>query len=120
MAIQATSPYHAKESFLCIQRTLEAAGFATLPYHANVPSFGDWGWILAWEPERRNGDLRTEALVLEEFGVEANELRYLTPELFRSAQVFGKGAFESESEQANRLMEPALLRFYLEESWRSL
>lgn len=120
MAIQATSPYHAKESFLCIQRTLEAAGLATLPYHANVPSFGDWGWILAWEPSRRNGDLHTAARALEGFGTAPSELRYLTPELFQSAQAFGKGAFESEYEQANRLMEPSLLRFYLEESWRAL
>src|SRR5690606_16671791 len=29
MAVQATSPYHAKESFLCILRTLEAAGYET-------------------------------------------------------------------------------------------
>lgn len=120
MAIQATSPYHAKESFLCIQRTLEAAGFATLPYHANVPSFGDWGWILAWEPERRSGDLVAAASALEAFTVEPSELRYLTPEIFQSARVFGKGAFESLHTKANRLMEPALLRFYLAESWRSL
>ena len=27
--------------------TLEAAGFETRPYHAYVPSFGEWGFILA-------------------------------------------------------------------------
>ncbi len=26
---------------------MEAAGFATLPYHAYVPSFGEWGFVLA-------------------------------------------------------------------------
>ncbi len=27
--------------------TLEAAGFATVPYHVYVPSFGEWGFVLA-------------------------------------------------------------------------
>ena len=49
IAMQSTSPYHAKESFLCILRTVESAGFRTIPYHDNVPSFGDWGWVLAWK-----------------------------------------------------------------------
>lgn len=26
--------------------TLEAAGFGTTPYHAYVPSFGEWGFVL--------------------------------------------------------------------------
>lgn len=120
MVVQSTSPYHAKESFLSIRRTLEAAGFATLPYHANVPSFGDWGWILAWEPDRRSGDLRLAAAALEDFRVPAAQLDFLTPAVFRAAQVFGKDALESPNGEVNRLMQPSLLRFYLEESWREM
>ncbi len=45
--IQSTSPYLAPRSFWCIDRTLAAAGLSTRPYHAHVPSFGDWGFILA-------------------------------------------------------------------------
>ena len=48
MVVQATSPYLAKESFLCIGRTIESASLDILAYHENVPSFGDWGWYLAW------------------------------------------------------------------------
>ncbi len=120
LVVQSTSPYHAKESFLCIRRTLETAGFATLPYHDNVPSFGDWGWILAWEPERRSGDLVEAARSLEGFGLSETALRYLTPEVFRAALTFGKGALESENSEVNRLMQPTLLRFYLAESWREM
>ncbi len=48
LVTQSTSPYHAREAFLSIGRTLEAAGFAHVePYHANVPSFGEWGWHVA-------------------------------------------------------------------------
>ncbi|SCK12725.1 spermidine synthase [Vogesella sp. LIG4] len=45
--VQSTSPYHAPRSFWSIDATLKAAGFSTTPYHAYVPSFGEWGFILA-------------------------------------------------------------------------
>ncbi len=46
VVIQSTSPYVAKKSFSCINTTLEAAGFMTTPYHAFVPSFGEWGYVI--------------------------------------------------------------------------
>ena len=45
--IQSTSPYIARKSFWCIEQTVQSVGFHTLPYHAYVPSFGEWGYILA-------------------------------------------------------------------------
>ncbi len=48
IAIQSTSPYHAKDSFIAIGNTLEAANFNHVEqYHDNVPSFGEWGWTIA-------------------------------------------------------------------------
>jgi spermidine synthase len=47
VAVQATSPLFARSAFWCIERTLRAAGFYTLPYHVFVPSFGEWGFVLA-------------------------------------------------------------------------
>lgn len=47
LVVQSTSPYYAPRSFWCINATLQAAGFVTRPYHAHVPSFGEWGYILA-------------------------------------------------------------------------
>ncbi|GAB4459998.1 MAG: polyamine aminopropyltransferase [Armatimonadaceae bacterium] len=44
---QATSPLFAREAFWCVHETVKAAGFATTPYHVYVPSFGDWGFVLA-------------------------------------------------------------------------
>ena len=46
IGIQSTSPILARRSYWCIIRTLEAAGFHVRPYHASVPSFGDWGFTL--------------------------------------------------------------------------
>jgi len=48
MAIQSTSPYHAKDSFISIGKTVKAANFSSVEqYHDNVPSFGEWGWTIA-------------------------------------------------------------------------
>jgi spermidine synthase len=46
VVVQSTSPYHAPRSFWCVAATLEKAGFYTTPYHALVPSFGEWGFII--------------------------------------------------------------------------
>ncbi|HHJ21090.1 MAG TPA: polyamine aminopropyltransferase [Gammaproteobacteria bacterium] len=46
IVIQSTSPYHAKKAFLSIGKTLEVAGFKAEQYHANVPTFGEWGWTI--------------------------------------------------------------------------
>jgi spermidine synthase len=46
-AIQSTSPLFAKQSFWCIVRTVQDAGLHAIPYHAYVPSFGEWGFVVA-------------------------------------------------------------------------
>jgi len=47
LVVQSTSPYHAKRAFVSIGKSVAAAGFITDQYHANVPSFGEWGWTIA-------------------------------------------------------------------------
>jgi spermidine synthase len=47
VAIQSTSPLFARRAFWCIVRTVEAAGLHVHPYHISVPSFGEWGFVLA-------------------------------------------------------------------------
>jgi spermidine synthase len=47
VAVQSTSPMFARNSYWCIIRTLEAAGFVVKPYYTAVPSFGLWGFALA-------------------------------------------------------------------------
>ena len=47
MVVQTTSPLIARRSFWTVAATLEAVGLRTTPYHAHVPSFGEWGYLLA-------------------------------------------------------------------------
>jgi spermidine synthase len=51
IVIQSTSPLFARKSFWCIHNTVKEAGFSTFPYHAYVPSFGEWGYVLAVKGE---------------------------------------------------------------------
>jgi spermidine synthase len=53
IVVQATSPLYARESFWTVVASLEAAGWRTAPYHALVPSFGEWGFILAGRRDYR-------------------------------------------------------------------
>ena len=45
--IQTTSPLVARHSFWTVVNTIESVGLSATPYHANVPSFGEWGFVLA-------------------------------------------------------------------------
>ena len=47
IAVQSTSPLFARNSYWCILKTIEAAGFKVRPYYTAVPSFGVWGFVLA-------------------------------------------------------------------------
>ena len=47
MVVQSTSPMFARDSFWCIATTIKQAGLKTYPYHVYVPSFGEWGFVLA-------------------------------------------------------------------------
>jgi spermidine synthase len=76
--IQSTSPYLAPRSFWCIVRTLDSAGLNPRPYHAHVPSFGDWGFALATPVPREAPEHLPPAL----------ELRFLTDEILRGLFVF--------------------------------
>jgi spermidine synthase len=45
--IQTTSPLVARKSFWTVAQTIESVGLTATPYHAHVPSFGEWGFIIA-------------------------------------------------------------------------
>ncbi|MBO9646569.1 MAG: polyamine aminopropyltransferase, partial [Pseudacidovorax sp.] len=45
--VQTTSPLVARRSFWTVVQTIEAAGLTATPYHAHVPSFGEWGYVIA-------------------------------------------------------------------------
>jgi spermidine synthase len=104
--VQATSPMFARQSFWCIRETLKAAGFRTWPYHAYVPSFGEWGYVLAahgeWQPPGR---------------LPAG-LRFLTPQNVAMLFEFPPDLAPVPAEP-NRLFDQVLVRYY-DREWREI
>ena len=47
VVVQSTSPFFAPNAYWTINATLREVGMQTWPYHAYVPSFGEWGFIMA-------------------------------------------------------------------------
>ncbi len=47
IAVQSTSPFFAPNAYWTIDATLREVGLKTWPYHLYVPSFGEWGFIMA-------------------------------------------------------------------------
>jgi len=52
--IQTTSPLVARQSYWTVVTTIESVGLRATPYHANVPSFGEWGYVIASHRPWRN------------------------------------------------------------------
>jgi spermidine synthase len=115
ISIQSTSPYHAKDAYLAIGNTLNSAGFNVLPYRQNIPSFGDWGYYLAWTTEEKPIDLKKRLSQLKDFSVNTD---FITPELLASSFAFGKGELQTKRPCINTLMEPCLLTAYTDRGWQ--
>ncbi|MDN5849483.1 MAG: polyamine aminopropyltransferase, partial [Nitrococcus sp.] len=100
---QATSPFYATAAFWTIASTLQAAGFqAVRPYHAYVPSFGDWGFVMATDRP-----LRAEALQVD---VPTRFLREgFTESLFR----FGADTLAERTHTVSTIDSPTVLTQYL-------
>ena len=109
VAIQSTSPFHAREVYLCIGRTLMEAGYRVLPYHENVPSFGEWGFYLAWQ----GGPTPTERLAsIRRHSPLPVDTAFLTPRLLCAAFEFGKGWISFEHIRFNTKMRPMILDYF--------
>ncbi len=114
LSVQSTSPYHAKEAYLAIGETLKAAGYQVLPYRQNIPSFGDWGYYLAWTNSEPPEALKQRLSRLSEFQVETP---FITPELLAASFAFGRNELVAEQRCVNTLMQPCLLHRYVETGW---
>ncbi len=84
IVVQSTSPLIARKSFWCVNNTMESVGFKTAPYHVYVPSFGEWGFVIASlspfsPPERYPEGLR---FVNPEVG---QEMFFFPPDMSRVA-----------------------------------
>ena len=105
LVAQSTSPFIAREAFWCVVHTLMSSGFTVVPYHAFLPSFGEWGFVLG----------KTEPFTwpteLPELG-----LRFLDRPALGGLPRFAPDLAEVTT-RVNRLNNQALVGYYLD-AWR--
>lgn len=107
LSVQSTSPYYATKAFWCISKTIESEGFNVIPYHLEVPSFGDWGFNIA---------------SLDSIGQKFDyivDTKYLTAENTNSMFYFGKDEI-AEDVSVNSLSNPILMQYYFQadKNWK--
>jgi spermidine synthase len=108
IVIQCTSPLIARNSYWCIIKTLESAGFFVKPYQTTVPSFGIWGYALA----------KMQPFDAPKNAPENVELKFLNEHSFASMFEFSSDtALPAGEIEINRLDNQALVRYY-ETEWR--
>ena len=116
MVTQSTSPLYSPEAFLCIKKTLEAAGFSTLPYQNSVPSMGQWGWVLGARQKAMPAQRLKQDLTALEFA--DIKTRFLNRDAMISMAHFGKGLFEKEAQiEPNTQFDHNILKYYRQGSW---
>jgi spermidine synthase len=105
LVIQSTSPFIARHAYWCVVHTLASVGFTVAPYHAFLPSFGEWGFVLG----------KTEAFT---WPAELPELgfRFLDRATLASLTRFAPDLGEVLT-HVNRLNNQALVAYYLD-AWR--
>ena len=108
-ATQATSPFHSKNAYWCIAKTIDSVFENIYPYHQYVPSFGDWGFVMAsnfpMEPTKFDSSFET---------------RFLDSVIVEKMFYFGQDIRCPENLKINKLDSPELLDYYLKdwEIWR--
>ena len=116
MVTQSTSPLYSPEAFLCIKKTMEAAGFSTLPYQNSVPSMGQWGWVLGVRQKAMPAQRLKQDLTALEFA--DIKTRFLNRDAMISMAHFGKGLFEKEAQiEPNTQFDHNILKYYRQGSW---
>ena len=106
MVVQSTSPMFARDSYWCIAETIKQAGLRIYPYHVYVPSFGEWGFVIAGHREYQFPTLIPAGLRF----IESKDL----PTLFQFPPDMAPLDMPP-----NRLNDQALVRLY-ERDWKDI
>jgi spermidine synthase len=104
MVVQSTSTFFSTNTFWCIYNTIEKAGFNVKAIHTLVPSFGDWGFVLA----------SNEIFDINRCKVKV-PVKYLNEETIKGLFVFSEDMKWRET-QINTL-DNSIITYYYNEDW---
>ncbi|WP_273851046.1 polyamine aminopropyltransferase [Guptibacillus spartinae] len=112
LMVQATSPLFAREAYWTIARTIEETGLVTSNYHVDIPSFGNWGFVMGTREPVDQAELTISV-----------QTDYLSSDMIPSLTVFGKDEDQQMIREGktvrfepNTLIQPHLIEKY-ERAW---
>ena len=105
MITQASSPIYTHKAFWSIDKSIQNVGLKTLPYHTYIPSFGEWGFVLA-----SRFDINPDSSKL------AKDLKYINSEILEKSKIFAPDIAKVEV-QGNSLSQHKLIEYY-NEGWK--
>lgn len=113
--IQATSPVFATEVYWTISETVKSTGLHVENLHVDVPSFGNWGFVMASRDEINLSEIEISA-----------ETEFLSTDMLSALSVFGKDEDREIQDKngklaelkPNTLINPHLIEIY-EKSWQN-
>ena len=100
---QASDAFYKRKVFCSILKTIERAGFYTVPLRINVPSMGEWGLVAGFK----------EKVDYESIKINEKLTEFLTTELARTLNKFPK-KFSCKGVKINTLLKPVILSYYYE------
>ncbi len=107
---QAGSPYYATKAFYCIEKTLRASGFHTLPMRNQVLTLGEWGWMIGKKTP-------VAALNVHNLSLEGLNLKWLNTAALRGLTAFGTPLVDTTNIQINTIFNPKLYLYYKQGNW---
>ena len=102
VATQSSSPFFSRRTYWSVHATMAKVFAGTRSFNLPIPAFGLWGFHIAtMKADAKPGPINIET-------------RYLTDDVFKASQVFGKdtGPFDTPS-PVNTIFEPVLYQLYL-------
>lgn len=107
-ATQATSPFYTRSAFWSIEASLASVFKWVRPYHVYVPSFGEWGFVMASLAPPTHWRLPVTV-----------QPRFIEPTQLETYFHFAPDVRAPEGIQPNTLDRPLLLDYYLAD-WRRI
>jgi spermidine synthase len=111
---QAGSPYYASKAFYCVEKSMRAGGFNTLPLHSQILTMGEWGWIM--------GSKQYSSTALKQkminFDYDKLDLEWLNNDASKAITLFGKPMVDTTNTAVNTLFNPVLYTYYKKGNWK--
>ncbi|WP_281614679.1 polyamine aminopropyltransferase [Flammeovirga sp. SubArs3] len=112
---QAGSPYYATKAFYCIEKTMQAADFNTVPLHNQILTLGEWGWIVGGK-DMSSDEMKSK---IRHANLDDIPTKWLNKEALYSISTFGKALidFDSTKVEINTVHNPVLPTYYGKANW---